>query len=609
VTKEASSFRSMRIVIMLVIVLAAFSARATLSEEQVIDSLRNALTRTKSDTNRIKTLYFLSEKLVKHNTYESMKYAREALALSDSLEYKVGKAVALGLLGNNSEQLTDYKQAIFYYLQALRLFEELGNVRSQGAVLNYIGIIYMWLEKYDVARKYYLESLRMNARGNYKKALRIALNNLGIIAFKQKKYKEAEDYYLKAANASRIYNDTSILAAALINLGELYAELENYKKAESYYRQTKELNSNTRDQINAENGLGYIYMESGDLQKAHVSLMNSKELAVQTGNINSLLDIYKNIGQMYERKKDFKHSLEYYRRFHELKDSIYNEKNAKQINEIQTSYQLEKKDKEIQLLNQSRQIAETSAEKEHLLRNFSIALLGLIVIIGIVIARNMVLRQRVKNRMLSEKNTLIEKDNVKLQHENIEARYETLKSKTNPHFLFNNLTVLSSLIIKDQRSAIEYVEHFSELYRMILKTGEQKLVTLGEEMKLVEHYLYVQQVWYKEALQVSIDIDDHYNELLLPSFALQMLVENAVKHNVIMKDAPLFVSIKAGDDGVVVKNTLQKKLTDVTSTNIGQKNIIERYKLVTDQIPLFIETGEEYIARVPLIMLNKEPVI
>lgn len=604
--KPAGSPHPMRIIILLMIMFSAFSARATLSEEQVIDSLRQALTHTKADTNRVRTLFFLSEKLVKENTYESVKYAKEALALSDSLGYKVGKAIALGILGNNYDQLTDYKQALFYYLQSLRMFEELGNVRSQGVILNYIGIVYMWLEKYDVARKYYLEALRMNSNAKNKKSFRITYNNLGIIAARQLKYKEGRYYYEKAISSSRQYNDTAILASALSNLGELYADFKEYKQAELCYKEAMALNSNMLNAINSESGLGYIYLQTGDLKSARAYLMNSKRMAEETGNITSLLDIYKYIGSMYEKEKDFKHSLEYFRKFHELKDSIYNEKNAKQINEIQTSYQLEKKNKEIQLLNQSRQIAEASAEKEYLLRNFSIAVLGFLIVISIVVGRNIVLKQRVKNNMLSEQNSLIEKDNAKLLHENTEAKYELLKSKTNPHFLFNNLTVLSSLIIKDQRSAIEYVEHFSELYRMILKTGEQKLVTLEEEMRLVSHYLYVQQVWYKEALHVSIDIDEHLYEYRLPSFALQMLVENAVKHNIVSTESPLHISVKGANEEVVVKNNLQKKQTNVVSTFTGQKNIAERYKLVTHKAPLFIETGTDYIARVPLLLVMKE---
>jgi two-component system LytT family sensor kinase len=229
--------------------------------------------------------------------------------------------------------------------------------------------------------------------------------------------------------------------------------------------------------------------------------------------------------------------------------------------------------------------------------------------VSVVIGRNIVLKQRVKNKILSEKNSLMEKDNVKLLHENVEAKYEVLKSKTDPHFLFNNLTVLSSLIIKDQYIAIEYVEHFSELYRMILKTGEQKLVRLEEEMKLVEHYLYVQKVWYKELLQIRIDINEQYADHLIPSFAIQMLVENVLKHNLIADDAPLWISIQVMDGDIVVKNNLQKKRTSIVSTFVGQKNITERYKLVSESVPAFIETETEYIARVPLLMLKGETVI
>ncbi len=568
--------------------------------------LKKQLLHAAPDTNKVWILLNLSNSFIKQNAYQSNSYAREAMALSDSLHYKYGRAISLAIMGTNYDLLTDYDQALFCYLQALRIAEELNHVETQAMTLNMIGSIYMWHKKYDVARKYYIESLKLNMRLNLKRTYAISYNNLGIIAFKQAKMKEAIMYYKQAVDSSAAYKDTNTLTAALSNLGGIYTELKDYKTSKYYYLRVAELNNSKLDKVNSDNGLGFIYMQEGDLKRAKKSLLSSKELAENTGNITSLIEIYTNISLLYEKEKDFKQSLLYYRKFHLLSDSIFNEKNAKQINEIQTSYQLEKKNKEIQLLNQTKQINEARTEKEHILRNFTFALLGLIFIISIVVGRNIVLKDRMKNKMLSEKNTLIEKDNAQLLHENTEAKYEVLKSKTNPHFLFNNLTVLSSLIIKDQRSAIQYVEHFSELYRTILKAGEQKLVSLHEEMELVNHYLYVQQVWYKDALKVDVDISDYYYDYLVPSFAIQMLVENAIKHNSISNDDPLTISIEATQQEIIVTNNLQKKSSIIISTFTGQKNITERYKLVSEMVPVFIENGSEYIARLPLLTANKE---
>ncbi len=561
------------------------------------------------DTNLVKKLIGVAEPLVRQDAYASMEYVKVAMALSDSLHYKHGKAISLGVSGVNYDIMSNYKEALFCYLQALRLAEELQNVKLQAVVLSSLGSVYMWLEKYDLSYKYHIEAMVLYKKINNEFAYASVFNNLGIIAYRQGKIKEAIMYYNKSIDGARLHGDSNTLSASLLNMGELYAMQKDYRRSEDYYNQGLALQRSKRDIINCISGLGYVYLKEGDLKKAEKALQESRVLSENAGNFTSLIDIYDYLVLLYEKKGDLKKSLEYHRKYHNLSKSIYNQQNAKQINEMQTAYQIEKKNKEIQLLNQSKQIAEATAEKGYLVRNFGIAALVFIVMISIAIGRNIVLKQRVKNKELSEKNTVIEMDNAKLLHENSEAKYELLKSKTNPHFLFNNLTVLSSLIIKNQDAAVDFVGHFSNLYRLILKSEDQKLVTIEEEMKLVNHYLYMQQVWYKDALKVTIDIEERFLLCRVPSFTIQMLVENVIKHNIISDDSPVELLIRASDEEVLVQNTLRRKHTNVISTFVGHKNITERYKSVTGKTPEFRETGGLYISSVPLLLSETEMLV
>lgn len=188
----------------------------------------------------------------------------------------------------------------------------------------------------------------------------------------------------------------------------------------------------------------------------------------------------------------------------------------------------------------------------------------------------------------------------KLKHEHLALQYDTLKSQVNPHFLFNSLNSLSSLIEKDTDKAVKFVKELSEIYRYVLDQKDTELVDIKDEIEFLDSYIFLQKIRFGESLQVDIDISLK-NRKLIP-LSIQMLLENAIKHNVIAKDRPLKIDVYSNSESyIVVRNNIQKKTTSEGSTNIGLNNIKERYAFFTDLPMIIEENSDRFIVSIPTV--------
>ncbi|MDQ3279433.1 MAG: histidine kinase [Bacteroidota bacterium] len=190
----------------------------------------------------------------------------------------------------------------------------------------------------------------------------------------------------------------------------------------------------------------------------------------------------------------------------------------------------------------------------------------------------------------------------RLQKINWENRYEGLKQQVNPHFLFNSINTLSSLIHEDKQSAGQYVREMSQVYRYLLRNNDDELVPLATELKFIYSYYHLLKTRFGTAIHLRIDVPEHFMPFLLPPLTLQMLVENAVKHNNVSKDSPLQIRICCTKEGwLQVENNLQKRLGNVESTGIGLSNIREKYRLLGLPDVQLLNNGETFTAVIPLI--------
>lgn len=189
----------------------------------------------------------------------------------------------------------------------------------------------------------------------------------------------------------------------------------------------------------------------------------------------------------------------------------------------------------------------------------------------------------------------------RLEKENSQIRFETLKSQLNPHFLFNSLNVLSSLIKKDSDKAQNFVDEFSSVYRYTLDVIEKSVVELKEEIDFTKSFLFLQKIRFDNAVDMEINVDASKLNYLVPPLAVQTLLENAFKHNKTTTDSPLKIEIHNENDSLVVINNLQPKIKGVDSKGVGLSNLRKRYELLGEKLPQFSVTEKEYIAKIPLI--------
>lgn len=194
----------------------------------------------------------------------------------------------------------------------------------------------------------------------------------------------------------------------------------------------------------------------------------------------------------------------------------------------------------------------------------------------------------------------LELDAVKLRNENLSSRYESLKSQLDPHFLFNSLNVLTNLVYSDADKSARFIKQLSEVYRYVLEVRNKELVPVEEELKFVESYLFLQQIRFGDKLKVENQLTGV--EGLVPPLALQILTENAIKHNVISEDDPLTIKMFKQGAHIVVENNLQKKaLLTEGSTGIGLENITKRYEFLSNQKIVIEETLASFVVKLPLL--------
>ena len=184
----------------------------------------------------------------------------------------------------------------------------------------------------------------------------------------------------------------------------------------------------------------------------------------------------------------------------------------------------------------------------------------------------------------------------------LQQEFENLKQKVNPHFLFNCFNTLSSLITEDKDKAENFLDELSKVYRYLLRNNESGMSTVEQEVNFIRSYAKLLQTRHGEAFLMDLDIDNKYKEFELPSLSLQLLIENAVKHNIVSKHDPIKVSIRSTQDGhLKVENNLNKKINTAESTGIGLTNIKEKYKLLHRNDVEILETNEKFIVTLPLL--------
>ncbi len=191
----------------------------------------------------------------------------------------------------------------------------------------------------------------------------------------------------------------------------------------------------------------------------------------------------------------------------------------------------------------------------------------------------------------------------RLEKEKIQSQFETLRNQVNPHFLFNSFNTLVSEIEEDPKRAVAYVEHMADFFRSIVTYREKDVISLKEEISIIKDYLFIQEKRYGCAFQVNISITEEDQErFFLAPLTLQLLAENAIKHNSVLKEKPLLLEIFVEAYQLIVRNNLNPKLHAEKSAGMGLQNIRKRYELLTKKTVVISNDDEYYTVIIPLIL-------
>lgn len=188
-----------------------------------------------------------------------------------------------------------------------------------------------------------------------------------------------------------------------------------------------------------------------------------------------------------------------------------------------------------------------------------------------------------------------------LEKEKSQVQFDNLKNQLNPHFLFNSLTSLDSLIQENPTLARDFLQQLSKVFRYVLKNKEKGLVSLETELTFIKHYIGLLKTRFGDALMVDFDIAEDTLDLQITPVTLQILIENAIKHNIINENNPLVIHIESNGDTLIIENNIQKKKQVETSNGQGLINLKTLYSFLSDREIVISEEGDVFSVKIPLI--------
>lgn len=192
------------------------------------------------------------------------------------------------------------------------------------------------------------------------------------------------------------------------------------------------------------------------------------------------------------------------------------------------------------------------------------------------------------------------------EKENANAQFKLLQQQITPHFLFNSLNVLASLIPIDAKLAEQYVTKFSNLYRFVLNHKDEELISLADELQFITQYCEVMNIRFENAYKLVIEqAQESISETMIAPGAIQTCVENAIKHNIASTREPLTISVTFGNDMVHIENPLRQKLNAPASTKTGLENLVKRYQSLSDSPVTILKTSELFRVSIPALILTK----
>lgn len=509
-----------------------------------------------------------------------------------------GIAAICSNMGLIYRSMGDGPKALEYFQKDLALQEERGDQEGVANAYNNIGNVYDDQSNNARALEYYQKGLALQVVLNDELGIATSYNNIGNVYLSQGAHDKALEFYNKSLDLRQKLQDQRGIAIALANIGLVYQEMDQPRLSVGYV--WKSIDILERIGQNPElatsyYSLGFLYANQKEYEKALQLCKKSLLLSREINAVKTERDACDCLYQAYKAKGQHELALTYHEQYLTLNDSLQKDATSQRLEQMEFARQVlldsigkEEEKQEIKLSYQSALNQKTESLNAALIAGIIFLLLALALLI----------------RMLyfQKKSERLQNQAQQLEKQQLISKIDLLRTQVNPHFLFNSLSILSSLVHVNADLSEQFIEQLSRLYRYILEQKDRQVVSLRTELDFLESYVFLLKIRFEEKfeLQVHLEEADTDRYKIVP-LTLQLLLENAVKHNQMSAKKPLVVEISRDQDYLLIKNRLQLRQQHEPSTGTGLNSIINRYTLLSE---LSVKTGEEqgdFVVRVPLL--------
>lgn len=510
----------------------------------------------------------------------------------------VVRADALRVLGR-------YDQAMQEYVRAHALAEPAKDLDGLIRSLSGMAITHLELNDLVKAEAELREALAL-ARPMKHPLLAKLLMNLGVVQDMTGRMDSAMASYTVAAGMARAEGDSVTLATVLHDIAVVHGMKGEMGISEEYELQAlatlpRTVPIDLRGKILIT--LGSLYADQERYEKALPMLEEARREALVKKAGNVLRAYHQVMAGIHRARGDTARLFDELNMLMTVRDSLEGIYRAKALADAEAQFGLSRMEKELELTRAEAEAQALRAQRSRIAWGALVIIATLALVLIASFHRQFRLRRKVADALAGEKERL-EEENELLHQENLMARFETLKSQIDPHFLFNAMNTLYTLVESEPARAREFIASFSALYRKVLSSRDRTIVPVAEELELIRHYLFLQRIRFGDGLSVALEVPADQRGFL-PPFTLQMLLENAIKHNVISASRPLHIAVGVEGDRLVVRNDLRPRGSSEAGTGTGLENIRRRYAMLGASEPHFSVTDAHYIASVPI--LSNEP--
>jgi tetratricopeptide (TPR) repeat protein len=477
---------------------------------------------------------------------KSLDHYKRAAAIDEKSGNKKGLSSVLLNLANLYKEQANYTLALESYNRSMEIKKQLGDDYSVACILNNIGTLYVEMENDKAALPYYQKALPILEKLKKSTDVLGCLSNIGVILMNENNPK-ALTIFKRALRLSEAANDVENSALFAANIGGYYCADKNYDESLRYFERAVKI----QKQLGAERELSYSYLNMArayygkkDYEKALQVAKDGSDIAKKLDLLNFQRDFSLLLSQIYYSTKEYKLAYENRQTHTALNDSIYSKENIDKLAQIKYKYVYKKRENSLKDAVKTKDSQLEASQQQKMW--WIVGSAFLLIVLGFVVALVKIRKVRMENKQLLTEQKL-------------------RRSQMNPHFIFNSIQNIRSLIYnKQEDEAVNYLNKFSKLTRQILESSNENYTSLAEEVELIKNYISIQQLAYGNAFNFNIDIDEEIDadSTFLPPMLTQPFIENAIKHGLnkkpengkleirfYMKDAKLFFDVSDNGSG------------------------------------------------------------